>query len=120
MNKTLKSKILWKIYVVWFLKRILPLVVLEVLVIVGALYTLAQFVFVEQVVSNAFLNSASNPWRLAVFLFYAFLNTHWFTQLAILIFLGLGALLLRDFGRALASYRSTSRAAGFVTKQPKV
>src|SRR3989344_9475853 len=106
----LKSKILWKVYTAWFLKRILPLVVLEVLVIVGALYALAQFVFVEQVVSNAFLNSASNPWRLVVFLSYAFLSTHWFTKIDIVLFLGLGALLLRDFGRTVASYRSTSRA----------
>jgi len=106
----LKSKILWKVYTAWFLKRILPLVVLEVLVIVGALYALAQFVFVEQVVSNAFSNSASNPWRLVVFLSYAFLSTHWFTKIAIVLFLGLGALLLRDFGRTVASYRSTSRA----------
>lgn len=112
----LKSKILWKVYLVWFLKRILPLVVLEVLVIVGALYALAQFVFIEQVVSNAFINSASNPWRLVKFVFYAFLSTHWFTKIAVVIFLGLGALLLRDFGRILASYHSTSKAARAVTK----
>lgn len=114
MNKTLKGKILWKVYLAWFIKKILPLVVLEVLVIVGALYALAQFIFVERVVGNAFLNAASNPWQLMVFLFYAFLSTHWFTKVAIVIFLGLGALLLRDFGRVLASYRSTARA---VTKQ---
>lgn len=105
----LKSKILWRVYLVWLFKRILPLIIAEILIILGAIYLLAKFIFVKEVVDNALLNSASNPLRLAEFLFFAFLATHWATKIAVIVFLALGALFLRDLGRTLASYRSTSK-----------
>ncbi|MDP3999681.1 MAG: hypothetical protein Q8P76_03785 [bacterium] len=115
-NNIFKNKIIWRVYIAWFFKRILPLLALEAAVAVAVLYFVGKFIFVQQVVSNAFLNAASNPLLFTQFLFYAFLKTHWFTQLAIIAVFGLGALSLRDLGRAVASYYSTSRATKLHSK----
>ncbi len=110
-NSVFKSKILWKIYLVWFFRRILPLVVFEIVVLGAAVYLLAKYIFVEKVISNTFLFAGRNPLTMLSFLFDAFLRTSLLEQIAIIILLSIGALLLRDIGRTLASYRTTSRAS---------
>ena len=107
----LKSRILWKVYLNWFFKRILPLVVLEVLFLGTAAYLLAKYIFVGQIVNNTLLVIANNPLSAIYFLAWAFIKTHLLNKLIIIFLLSLGALFLRDFGRAVASYYSTARMA---------
>lgn len=109
-NSALKAKILWRVYITWLFKRILPLLVLELAILVVAVYLLARFVFIEKVVSNTFLAASNSPLLIVSFMFSAFLYTTFLNQAIIVVLLSLGILLLRDFGRALVSYRSTSRA----------
>ncbi len=107
----LKKKILWHIYLAWFFKRILPIIILEIGVVVMAVYFLAKFVFIERVVGNSLTWAAHNPISLFAFFISAFVHTTLLKQIIIIIGLALGALLIRDIGRIIVSYQSTSRAA---------
>ncbi|HEY4499816.1 MAG TPA: hypothetical protein VJH70_01640 [Candidatus Paceibacterota bacterium] len=107
----LKNRILWKVYAVWFFAKILPILLFELIVIVGALYIFGKFVFVERVVGNTLLIASEHPLALFNFLVFAFMKTSWIIKGVTLIGLSIGALILRDIGRVLVSYRMTSRLA---------
>ena len=109
-NNVFKNKIIWRVYIAWFFKRILPLLVLEVLFLGAAAYFFAQYVFIERVVDNTLIGAARNPFQMFSYLFWAFLQASLLKQVVAVALLALGALLLRDFGRTIASYYSTSRA----------
>lgn len=111
MNNILKNKIIWKVYFIWLFKRIIPLFVLELIFLTLVFYFLGKLVFVQKVFENAFFSSAQNPLLVASYMFKAFLSTSLVKKIIVLGLLGLGALFMRDVGRALASYISTSRVA---------
>ena len=110
-NDIVKNRIAWKVYLVWLFKRIIPLFILELVLVVLALWILGRLVFVQQVFTNAFLASAQNPLTLAMYMFRAFWATSVLKKAIVLIFLGFGVLIMRDMGRALNSYITTSRVA---------
>ena len=110
MSPILRSKILWKVYLAWFLKKILPLLVLEILILGVAIFFFARYVFIAKVVDNALLNAVHNPLQIFSFMFFAFLATSWLKKIVVVVFLGLGVLLLGDLGRVLTSARTTARA----------
>ena len=111
MENNIKNKIAWKIYFVWLFKRIIPLFILEIIFLVLVFYFLGKLVFVQSVFENAFLSSMQNPIVVASYMFKAFLGTSAVKKVVILIILGIGTLFMRDIGRAMASYISTSRIA---------
>lgn len=104
LRESLKNRLFWKIYVIWFLRRILPLVILQILTLALALEIFAKNVFVIKVLRNAAVGSSFNYWQTLKFLFNAFVNTHLITQVAILLVLGFGALILRDVLRSIFTY----------------
>lgn len=85
--------------------------ILEIIFLVLVFYFLGKLVFVQSVFENAFLSSMQNPLVVASYMFKAFLNTSSIKKIIILGLLGLGVLFMRDMGRAMASYISTSRIA---------
>ena len=101
------DKILWKIYLIWFLRRIVPLVLVQIVFLVIFLKLLAGKVFFGKVIENAALASGSNYWEFFKYLVSAFFTTHIAVQLFILLILGIGALLLRDLGRVVLNYLKT-------------
>ena len=107
----IKNKIAWKIYFVWLFKRIIPLFILELVILVLALFFLGKLVFVQKVFENAFLSGAQNPFIVAVYMFKAFWTTSILKKVITLILLGLGVLFMRDIGRVLNSYITTSKVA---------
>ncbi len=110
MNITLlKNRILWKVYLVWFVKKILPLIIFELLILTFAGYVLAKYIFVERVVGNTLIIAANHPWSLFYYLIYAFIKTSFLNKAGIIVVLSLGALLLRDIGRVIVSYRTTNQ-----------
>lgn len=111
MNNDIKNKVAWKIYFIWLFKRIIPLFILEIVFLVLVFYFLGKLVFVQSVFENAFLSSMQNPFVVASYMFKAFLSTSIIKKIIVLGLLGLGVLLMRDIGRAMASYISTSRIA---------
>ncbi|OGY62240.1 MAG: hypothetical protein A2745_02430 [Candidatus Harrisonbacteria bacterium RIFCSPHIGHO2_01_FULL_44_13] len=100
----MKYKILFKVYLIWFFRRILPLMVLQVLVLILALKIFAGQVFVAKVFENAAVTARAGYWDFFKYLVSAFFQTRPLIQVVILIMLGFGALILRDIGRALITY----------------
>ena len=107
----LKNKIIWKVYFVWLFKRIIPLFLFELILLVLAFWLLGRFVFVQQVFTNAFSSSAQNPLTLANYMLNAFEATGPLKKIIIIAILSFGVLFMRDIGRAMISYSTTSRAA---------
>jgi len=103
------KKILIKVYIVWFFRRILPLMIAQVVVLGLALKLFAQKVFVGKVLENAALASDANYGEFFQYLLSSFLQTNLLVQVAILLILGIGALILRDIGKALFIYIGTLR-----------
>jgi len=110
-TNSIKNKIAWKIYFVWLFKRVIPLFVMELVFLVLAFWLLGKLVFVQQVFTNAFLASVQNPFTVAAYLFNSFMDTDPLKQIVVVVLLGLGVLFMRDIGRALISYSTTSRVA---------
>jgi len=100
--------ILFRVYVVWFFRRIVPLMALEVVAAAAFLKLFARAVFVERVLENAATGRVS-LWGIVAYFFKAYLRTELVVQAAILLVLGLGALVLRDVGRALFIWLRTAR-----------
>ncbi|MDD5547870.1 MAG: hypothetical protein PHN74_03205 [Candidatus Pacebacteria bacterium] len=108
-NSMFKAKILGKVYFVWFFRRIVPLVLVQVAVAVFVIKIFAKNVFVSKVLHNVAIVSDSGYWEIFKYLINSFMATHFIIQLAILITLGLTALLIRDIVRAIFVYFVTMR-----------
>ncbi len=102
----LKNRILWKVYLTWFLRRIIPLIILQLVLFSAALRIFASNVFVSNVFKNAAVVSDRGYFELLKYMALSFLNTKPVTQIVILIILGIMALLIRDFIRMLVTYRA--------------
>lgn len=102
----LKNRILWKVYLVWFLRRIVPLIILQLALFSIALLVFSQKVFVSKVFTNAAVTAGFGYWSLLKYMFYSFVNTRPITQVVILILLGVFALLIRDAIRMIVTYQS--------------
>ena len=108
-RESLKNRLFWKIYVIWFLRRILPLIILQISLLALALEIFAKNVFVIKVLRNAAIGSSFNYWQALKFLGNAFGGTKPVTQVIILLILGFSALILRDILRSLFTYWSMWR-----------
>ncbi|MDE2000945.1 MAG: hypothetical protein KGI60_00050 [Patescibacteria group bacterium] len=104
LRQFLKNRILWKVYTMWFLRRIVPLIVLQVAAIALALQIFAKNVFVSMVFRNAAVASEQGYWAFLGYLWYAFLNTRPLVQVTVLVILGVVALLIRDVVRMVMTY----------------
>ncbi|MDD5431268.1 MAG: hypothetical protein PHP03_03555 [Candidatus Pacebacteria bacterium] len=106
-NKILKARILAKIYFVWFLRRIVPLIIIQVAAIVVALKIFAKNVFFSKYLQNMANVSDFGLWATFKFLVNSFLQTNFLVQVIVLLVLGFGALLLRDVLKAILVYFQT-------------
>jgi len=79
----------------------------QIVVLVAVLKLLASKIFFGRVLENAALASGSSYWEFFKYLLDAFFQTHFAIQIAILLALGVGALLWRDFARVSVSYFRT-------------
>lgn len=107
LTDKLKNKIAWKIYVIWFFRRILPLILLQLFILALALRIFAKNVFVAMVIKNLGQVAEAGYWQVFKYMAASFLNTRPINQIVILVLLGIFALILRDIGRSLLAYKST-------------
>ncbi|MBI4991807.1 MAG: hypothetical protein HZB99_01150 [Candidatus Harrisonbacteria bacterium] len=105
-SEAVKNRILWKVYVVWFFRRIVPLILLQVLFFALAIQIFAKNVFVSRVLQNIGTVAENGYVPVLKYLAVSFLGTRPLTQVSILIILGVLALILRDLGRSLVAYKS--------------
>jgi hypothetical protein len=101
-----KNKILWRVYVVWFLRRILPIVIGQLLLIALAVKVFAENVFVSRVLQNVSLVAESGYWAVVKYLALSLWATRPLTQLAILLIITILTLLIRDIGKSFLAYKT--------------
>ena len=100
-----KNKLLWRVYLIWFMRRIVPLILLQVAILVLVVNLFAESVFLSKVLQNMGVTADGGYWALMKYLFATFFNTRPLVQIVILVGLGFVALLLRDLGRSLRTYK---------------
>lgn len=105
-NEKIKKRILARVYISWFIKRVIPLIIIQVLALAMALKLFAKNVFISRVLQNASVAADSGYLVFSKYLLISFLNTRPIIQTCILVGLGIGALLIRDFIRSLMTYRA--------------
>lgn len=106
VKQLLKDRILWRVYLVWFLRRIVPLMAAQAIGFLAFIKIFAKNVFVSRVFHNAANVSDFGYWAFLKYSFFAFFNARPLVQIVILLILGVVALLLRDLIRVFATYRS--------------
>ena len=106
LNHFLKNRVLWKVYVIWFFRRIVPLILLQIALLALVAQIFAKNVFVSKVLKNITLASETGYWTVVRYLFDSFLNSHPLTQVMILMGMGFFALILRDLIRSLLTYKT--------------
>lgn len=105
----IKIRILGKVYLIWFLRRIIPLMVIEIAALAFTLRIFAKNVFVSMALRNIGIAADRGYWGIIKYLISSFLQTHFIIQIVILIILGFGALLLRDILKSVFTYLNIKR-----------
>ncbi|TSC79286.1 MAG: hypothetical protein G01um101429_521 [Parcubacteria group bacterium Gr01-1014_29] len=95
---------------IWFIRRVLPLLLLETTAVWFAVQNIAEHVFVNNVLQNAVVHTFSrSPVMIIEFFFRAFLNTETLVQLFILASLVVGTFIARDALRTIRNFSPLSR-----------
>jgi len=114
IKQLLKNKILWRIYILWFFRRIMPLIAAQILIFLIVLKIFAKNVFISKVFHNAANVADHGHWPFLKYAFFSFFNTHPLTQISILLILGVAALIIRDFIKVVFTYQ------GMWIRKPRV
>jgi hypothetical protein len=101
-----KNRVLWRVYFIWFFRRIVPLMAIQAVILGLALKIFAEKVFVRAVLQNAVQVADSGYWAFFKYLVISFLGTRPLVQIAILLGLGVSALIIRDLTRSLFTYKA--------------
>lgn len=96
-----QGEVLNKVYKVWLLRKLLPVLVLEVVVLSGILYFLGRTVFIQRVFENALTVFFLSPPRIIVFLVNAFTGAPTLTKILALVFIVFIAFLLRHLTQGI-------------------
>src|SRR3989338_2926600 len=84
LSPSIKKIVMRRVRVIWFMRRVLPLLVLETVVVAIIARQLAESIFFNQVLQNAIIHTfARSPVMMADFFFRAFLNTDTIVQLLV-------------------------------------
>jgi len=109
LKEFIKNRILWRVYFIWFLRRMLPIVLLQITILVVLVKIFARNVFISKVLENVVIVSGSGYGEVFKFLLTAFVDAHLIVQTVIVIGLGVSALVIRDIVRTLITYFNTFR-----------
>ncbi len=110
VHKNLKERVMKRVFGFWFLKSVIPLLVIEFGGIALALYLFARLVFIRQVVHNALGAALGNPYRFMGYLWGAFLHASFAVEgLMVILVVGL-VLVLKNINRIIISYALMRRS----------
>jgi hypothetical protein len=114
----MKQRIMRRVTFIWFSRRVLPFLLLEILTVWFATVKIAEYVFVNQVFYNATIHTLSrSPFMMINFFFRAFMNTEMLVQLLIAASCIGGSLIMRDL---LRSSRALTQQIGTFMRIPRV
>ena len=100
-NSRIKGQILRQVYRVWLFRKLLPVVILEVMVLAVILYQLGQAVFMQRILENALGVLFSNPGQIFSFVISAFVGAPLATKLLGFAVLAFIALLIRHLTQGI-------------------
>lgn len=95
----LKTKIMRRVYLIWFGRKVLPYLVFEVAAFAGFVYFLGEQVYIAKVVEYAtsvFSNNMAHPTVFASFMVDLFLRTRFGVQLSIIGAIAMSFFLFRN------------------------
>lgn len=105
LSPHIKKIIMRRVRVIWFVRRVLPLLILETAAVALVVRQLAQSIFFNHVLQNAVVHTFSrSPVTIVDFFFRAFLNTESAIQLLVLGSILVGMLFARDALRTLRAF----------------
>ncbi|OGZ54071.1 MAG: hypothetical protein A3H64_00480 [Candidatus Ryanbacteria bacterium RIFCSPLOWO2_02_FULL_45_11c] len=97
LSPSIKKIVMRRVRVIWFMRRVLPLLVLETLAVMLIARQLAESIFFNQVLQNAIVHTFTrSPVMMADFFFRAFMNTDTIVQLLVAGSLLVGVLFAWD------------------------
>jgi hypothetical protein len=101
INANLRGQVLKQVYRVWLFRKLLPVLVVEILVLVLILYKLGQVIFFQRILENALKVFFINPSQIISFVVSAFVEAPWATRILGFAVLVLVALLLRHITQGI-------------------
>ncbi len=105
LSPSIKKIIMRRVRVIWFTRRVLPLLALETLVVMLVVRQLAESIFFNQVLQNAIVHTFSrSPIMIIDFFFRAFLGAESTVQLLVAGSLLAALLFARDTLRAIRAF----------------
>ena len=99
-NNTLCSRIMRRVYFIWFVKKVAPYFIVEFSLFVGFAYLIGKNVFVSKVLqyaSQILANSSIDPATWSAFAWSTFTGTELIVQLSVLGVLAMVVLLFKNF-----------------------
>ena len=96
-----RGEMLRQIYRVWLFRKLLPVLVLEIVVLALVVYELGQAIFVQRVMENGMRVFFANPPKIVPFFLWAFLSAHFFTKVLIVAVAVAVALLVRHITQGI-------------------
>src|SRR3990167_3946631 len=96
-----KGEILRQVYRVWLFRKLLPVVIAEIVGFSAVLYILSRTVFIQRVLENAFAVLFAEPGRIVTFALSAFSNAPAGTRILLVIILLLLAFVIRHLTQGL-------------------
>ncbi|MDO8585377.1 MAG: hypothetical protein Q7R85_04675 [bacterium] len=104
-----RKKLMFKIYRVWFVRRVLPVVVFEVFSVMLGAHLFSRSVYVVRVLEGAAAASTESRFRLFDYLWYALVHSRVEVKVEIAIALIFAGLFLWSIKRAIVSYEVLRR-----------
>lgn len=99
-----KGEVLRQIYRVWLLRKLLPVLVIEIALFSFVLYQLGRIVFVQRVLENAFVILFSHPSGIFSFITATFLGTTFFVKVLSIGLVVLLAFFLRHLTQGILRF----------------
>ena len=112
----LKRNIMLRIYGIWLIRRVAPVLFFEVLFMVLAAHLFGTSVFVARVLENAGNVLKGGIYNILKFAFLAVVNARLEVKFEILVALIMGALFLWSIKRAIVSYEMIRRGMSSLKK----
>ncbi len=107
LKERLKARVMRRVFGFWFLRAMAPLLIIEVIGFLIALYVFANFVFVGQVVDNALAAALGNPFKLVAYFWHSFLVARVEVKVILVGIAVAVGFFLRDINRGLIAYVMT-------------
>lgn len=109
ISSYVKQAIMRRVKTIWFIRRVLPLLLLETTAVWFAVQNIAEHVFVNNVLQNAVIHTFSrSPVMMLEFFFRAFLNTEVLVQMFVLASIVVGTFIARDALRTIRNFSPLS------------